>query len=285
LADKIFVSNRDKKFKAESQIVLSLFHGIDLFGRGFEKENFCVVRAGEIDLGFDCRDLHLPPGRFDGIIAGTPCQQFSIANRTRRHQKDNLNCVCPGCQMLKEFTRLITEAQPEWFILENVPQVPNVIIPGYKIQRFDLNAKECGLKQNRLRHFQFGSLDGRQLILHRAESQTDFEPCAMASEGKRQTRRSITKFLQLQGLPEDLELPYFKKVQQYKVIGQGVPVPMARMIAKAIRDSSANHSSTANHRVCICNCGRIVTGKAKHANAACRKRMQLRRESAFQHNL
>lgn len=171
--------------RAESQLILSLFHGGDLLGRGFDAEGFCVVRAAEKELGFDIRDFHPVRNRFDGIIAGTPCQAFSVANRTRPH-KAHQNCECPGCEMLENFARCVTEANPNWFLLENVPQVPDLKIDGYFVQRFDLRANEFGLNQVRNRHFQFGSKDGLILEIERGRRITEnLQPCAMANEGKK----------------------------------------------------------------------------------------------------
>ncbi len=272
-------------------LVLSIFHGADLFGRGFEQEGFCVVRAGEIELGFDIRNFSPVKHKFDGIIAGTPCQDFSRARRSEPTGE--------GLEMLKQFARLVTEAAPEWFLLENVPTVPDIEIENYKIQRFDLNAKECGLKQNRLRHFQFGTTTGVQLWIERecaAESQ--FEPCCMASEGKKGKRRSFADFCELQGLPRDFKLPMLSIAKNYQVVGNGVAVPMARLIAKSIRRqitpdnhtfSLDNHTlncvstSEKNSRIvtlCICGCGRRITGRQKSANAACRKRLERKRKTA-----
>jgi DNA (cytosine-5)-methyltransferase 1 len=42
-----------------------------------------------------------------------------------------------------------------------------VDVPGYSVQRFDLRANECGLNQQRLRHFQFGSRRNMVLVLER----------------------------------------------------------------------------------------------------------------------
>ncbi len=274
-----FLYLKFQMIKAQSQLVLSLFHGIDIFGRAFDAEGFCVVRAAEIDLGFDIRDFHPVKHRFDGIIAGSPCQPFSVANRTRSH-KSKINCDCPGCQMLKEFSRSITEAQPKWFLLENVPQVPDVIIPGYKIQRFDLRANECGLKQIRLRHFQFGSLDEATLEIERGRRITDVEPAAMASDGKK-SRRSFTRLCELQGLPPDFELPYFKDSYKKHVIGNGVAFNVGRTVAKAIRDATCENSRDSSAKFCGCFCGRRITGKQKFATPACRKRMQYKRERAL----
>jgi DNA (cytosine-5)-methyltransferase 1 len=141
-------------------LVLSLFPGIDLLGRGFEAEGFCIVRGPDILWGGDIRTFNPPSERFDGVIGGSPCQDFS---KLRRNAPTG-----DGIAMLNEFCRVVAEAQPYWFLLENVPTVPNITIPGYAIQRLDLRASECGAQQSRLRHFQFGSRDGRVLVPSRA---------------------------------------------------------------------------------------------------------------------
>ncbi len=263
------MTTRLKTSRAESQLILSLFHGIDLFGRGFEAEGFCVVRAAEKILNFPVEDLHLPRRKFNGIIAGSPCQDFSTARRTAP--------TGDGERLLKEFSRLVLEAAPDWFLLENVPGVPDVIISGYQIQRFNLNAKECGIRQNRLRCFQFGSRAGKVLIIERQPPPPDVEPCCMASEGKDQNRRSFSKFCELQGLPKDFSLPSFKLSAKYEAVGNGVPVGMAQTIAKAVKEALLRKSIVT---LCACFCGRRVTGRQKLATAACRKRMQRNREAS-----
>ncbi len=223
--------------------VLSLFHGIDIFGRGFESEGFCVVRAGEFELGFDVRGLHLPSGKFDGVIAGTPCQQYSTVNRKRRHQKVNPNCGCYGCQMLKEFCRLIDESQPSWFLLENVPAVPDIHVVNYSIQRFDLRASECGLPQERLRHFQFGSLNNTKLIIDRQPRITTTQPTVLSSD--KETDRPFSERCVLQGLPSDFlaNSTIFTKKGKSKLLANSVAFPMAKTVAKAIREATAKHET------------------------------------------
>jgi hypothetical protein len=54
-----------------NDLVLSLFPGIDLLGRGFEAENFCVVRGPDILWGGDIRSFHVPAGRFDIVTSET----------------------------------------------------------------------------------------------------------------------------------------------------------------------------------------------------------------------
>lgn len=284
----------------ERGLVLSLFPGIDLLGRGFEAEGYCVLRGPDKIWGQAIETFHVPPRVFDGIIAGSPCQSFSLANRSR----DTSN----GDRSIAEFRRVVTEAQPHWWLLENVPTVPDVTVPGYTTQRFDMRASEVGLRQSRLRHFQFGSVDGSVVVRDRdvdlavtgSRRQNDrgssvgssaagrrrdslnsvtvrtviLEPCCMASEGKRKDRRSFREFCELQGLPPDFDLPGWSLVFKYRAVGNGVPVPLAQAIARAIQN---RYSLPADLRLCDCNCGRIVTGRRVLATDACRKRMERRR--------
>ncbi len=268
--------------QAHSQLVLSLFHGIDLFGRGFDRYGFTVCRAGEITLGFDVRDLHLPSEKFDGIIAGTPCQDFSNARRIAPTGK--------GIEMLGEFARLVKEARPSWFCLENVPQVPTIHIDGYSTQRIDLNANECGLNQNRLRHIQFGTIAPGQITLRRSPVIHDCEPCAMASEGRRQTKRTFPEFCRLQGLSGSFTLPSYTRRAKYEAVGNGVALPMAERIAEAIAELSLDHSHfrpdnshIEKPNLCACSCGRRLTGKQKTATARCRKWLELDRKGKIRH--
>src|ERR1044071_7936151 len=141
-------------------LILSLFPGIDLFGRGFELEGFCVVRGPDLLWGQDIRAFNPPCKTFEGVIGGSPCQDFS---RLRRNAPTGY-----GLEMLGEFVRCVAAAAPDWFILENVPGVPDVAVAGYQVQRFNLTAKERGIPQSRLRAFQFGSRDGKPLVIARS---------------------------------------------------------------------------------------------------------------------
>lgn len=261
-------------------LVLSLFHGLDLFGRGFEQEKFFVVRAAEKILGFDAADFHPPKGKFDGIIGGSPCQSFSLANRNRTH-KNEVSCNCYGCKMLKEFCRIVTEAKPSWFVLENVSQVPDIAVDGYKIQRFNLNASECGMKQNRLRAFQFGSLSGLPLVVRRLPKIRETERCCIATEAQKDNRRTFADFCELQGLPRDFDLSHFSTRRKYELVGNAVPVPMARLVAKSIRDWTANQTAwNVTKKLCICGCGREIVTRRTLATDACKQRVKRNRDRA-----
>jgi DNA (cytosine-5)-methyltransferase 1 len=249
--------------------LLSLFPGIDLFGRGFEAEGFCVLRGPDILYGGDIRSFHAPRGVIQGVFGGPPCPDFSPA---RRNPPTGY-----GVEMLNEFRRLVTETEPQWYLVENSVRVPDVIVPGYKLQRFNLNAKECGAKQNRPRCFQFGSLDGKPLVIPRpTEGRGESQPCCMATEGTKTNRRNFSDFCEIQGLPRDFDLPGMSVAAKYRAVGNGVNVLVARVVARAI----ARRHVTPMTRLCECDCGRPVAGNQRLATPACRKRMQRKRDAA-----
>lgn len=254
-------------------LILSIFPGIDLLGRGFEAEGFCVVRGPDLLWGGDIRSFHVQSGRFDGMIGGSPCPDFSVARRTPPTGE--------GLEMLAEFVRVVGEAQPDWFLLENVPSVPDVHVEGYQVQRFGLRASECGGQQARLRHFQFGSLRGIVIQPARVRTGLSQQPACLATEGKRKDRRTWADFCELQGLPRDFDLPGYSIEAKYRAVGNGVPVMMAQTIACAIREAATapNARTFTNTRLCLCGCGDAVTGKQQSATPRCRKRLQKLRQS------
>jgi hypothetical protein len=142
------------------QLVLSLFPGIGLLDMAFELEGFCVVRGPDVLWGGDVRRFHPPRGKFDGVFGGPPCQAFSslvhlVRAGGREPRFGNL---------IPEFERCVVEAEPQWFLMENVRAAPEPAIPGYgcKSFLFDnswLPASEDGIfgsEQRRVRRITFG---------------------------------------------------------------------------------------------------------------------------------
>jgi DNA (cytosine-5)-methyltransferase 1 len=115
--------------------------------------------------------------------------------------------------------------------MENVPRVPSLQVLGYTCQRIDVTASEFGLRQRRLRHFQFGSRHALMFVLPRGVTPVEpVEQAAMASEGKRRKRRGWAEFCALQGVPP-LALPGMRLADRYKAVGNAVPLPVARAFA------------------------------------------------------
>lgn len=234
-----------------SQLVLSLFPGIGLLDMAFEEEGFCVVRGPDLLWGGDVRRFHPPPGRFDGIIGGPPCQAFSSASGGTS-TADNL---------IPEFERVVAEAQPEWFVMENVPQAPTPRVTGFAVFPQVLNNRWLGAEQNRLRRFTFGT--GSLVVARRAwdlspdcvalespskagcftANGTQWEPGVDTKRGRLRGRsRSVRTWaeakrgLRLQGLAEDhLDHCPLTAEGAIRVIGNGVPLPMGRAVARAVK--------------------------------------------------
>jgi len=244
------------------ELVLSLFPGIDLLGRAFSAHGFCVVKGPDLIWDEDQRDFHAPAGKFDGIIAGPPCQNYSDANRFRDATK--------GDETLQLVLQAIAESQPEWFVIENVRNVPDVVVEGYHVQRLDLIDTECGGKQTRLRHIQFGSRCGDKIRPTRTKPARRVTPtltCRPRSQHDRHSRR-----LELQSAPK-LFLRNLTRTAKYAAIGNAVPWTMGTTLARAVAARSQPLPTD-----CPCQCGRS-TPKGTAASAACRKRLQRRRQN------
>lgn len=138
-------------------LLLSIFPGVDLLGAAFEEvwPEACVVRGPDPIFGGDIRAFHPPAGAFAGVFGGPPCQSFSpLANlvRAKGHEPRFGN-------LIPEFERVVAEAEPLWFLMEEVPQAPIANVPGYAIHAFKLCNSSLdagdglGLEQERLRMF------------------------------------------------------------------------------------------------------------------------------------
>lgn len=244
-------------------LVLSLFPGVDLLGRAFTSCGFCVVLGP--DLLWDARveQFHVPSHKFDGVIGGPPCTEYSDANRNRDTEE--------GDRLVREFLRVVWEAKPTWFLMENVRNVPDVQLDHYFVQRIDMDDRDFGGRQSRLRHIQFGHINNvllRPVRTARSRPVTAVPTVTTApcGPGDRHCRR-----LCKQGFGS-LPLRSLTPGARRRVIGNGVPFSIGESLARAIALAGPVTDSD-----CVCRCGRRVTPPARHATAACRKRMERRR--------
>lgn len=228
-------------------LVLSLFPGIGLLDMAFEEEGFCVVRGPDLLWGGDIRRFHPPAGVFDGVIGGPPCQAFSPLAQASRMGLQPL-----AENMIPEFCRVVEEAAPTWFLMENVVASPEPTTTSYDVVRHVLNNRWVGADQNRLRVFWFGHREqpvALQPDLVALESM-DVAPCVTANGtqwergkgkygGRSRSDRSVKAlkdYTRWQGLPDDFlaDAP-LTVAGKVRVIGNGVPLPMGRAIAKAVK--------------------------------------------------
>ncbi len=252
------------------QLVLSLCSGIGLLDRAFKEAGFCVVSAGDIILGshHDIRDFAAPKGRFDGIIGGTPCPDFSLLKRGRPVLEESY-----GFEMLMEFKRVVLECDPTWWLLENVSGVPNVQIDGYSHQRLDIN-QAWYENVTRLRHIQFGHKENKYLQIERGVTTSgQKQSCALANDN-----RSFKELCKLQGLEDDFDLPSFNVNGKKRAVGNGVPLSIGRVLASAVTALQQNLVTQQDKKICSCGCGRIVTHRGYFYDFSCRKRFQRKKD-------
>lgn len=222
-------------------VVLSLFPGIGLLDRGFELEGYTVVRGPDPLWGGDITRFHVPERLFTGVIGGPPCQTFSkLAWLVRGNGYETR-----FGNLIPEFERVVAEAQPDWFVMENVPEAPSASVPGYIVYEYLLNNRwftdtnGSGASQDRTRLFSFGARDGRRLTFDIAL--TSSKPARAVLGGHAggiiaDYHYEIEEACTLQGLPLDYcaHMP-FTKAAKLQALANGVPIPMGRAVARAVR--------------------------------------------------
>lgn len=246
-----------------SPLVLSLFPGIGMLDMAFEAEGFTVVRGPDELWGGDVHRFHAPRGKFSGVIGGPPCQahvRYAALNRSIGNKV--------AADLIPEFVRVVLEANPDWFLMENSTNAPTVEVPGFQVQVIKLTSALFGLEQDRKRKFQFGSRHGLRIKVEvpALSVPEKLEKACLASEGASGSiynrrvdgeqksfympRRAWPRFLELQGLPPDfLEDAPFTQQGKYLVVGNGVPIPMGRAIARAVyaENTVFNENGSSNH--------------------------------------
>ncbi len=266
-------------------LVLSLFTGAGLLDQAFREAGFCVVSAGDIIYGQDIREFKTSKGHFVGVIGGSPCQDYSGLKRNKGVYSD---------KMIKEYVRIVKETSPDWWLLENVAGVPDVTIDGYKRQRIDINQGWYS-DVSRLRHIQFGRKAGNMLDIPRGKMNEINYSCALASDD-----RPFAELLHLQGLPPDYDLPDFTVSGKKKMIGNGVPLVIGRVLAQEVAYVTGPGDKNVTDRgkkvvtgwyqknvtdpgakavtYCKCGCLRSLTGRKQYFDSSCRKRAERNRK-------
>jgi DNA (cytosine-5)-methyltransferase 1 len=239
-------------------LVLSLFPGIGLLDMAFEEAGFCVVRGPDLLWGGDVRKFHPPAGRFDGVIGGPPCQAFS---QLRFIVEANGFETAPN--LIPEYERVVSEAAPAWFLMENVPAAPVPSVVGYHVHIELIRDLWVGGEAERLRRFSFGTRDGaplriQTLALHAIDGEPavtcDLRRRPVRPGGSRKPKESggrtsslnrgggaetLERMLELQGLPSDFFPPDapLTSTGKKRMIGNGVPLAMGRAVAAAVARS------------------------------------------------
>jgi DNA (cytosine-5)-methyltransferase 1 len=186
---------------------IDLFAGIGGFRKGFEDAGFDCVFTSEMNKA--CQEVYeanfgdkpsgditkIEPSNipdFDILLAGFPCQPFSISGKKMGFEDTRGTLFFDVC-------RIIEEKQPSVVVLENVKHLIHhdkkrtfstilkaLSALGYNVTHKILNAKDFGLPQNRERifivgtkkhYFDFGKLRKKKKVILRdfLDEEGDFE--------------------------------------------------------------------------------------------------------------
>lgn len=193
------------------------------------------MRGPDVLWGGDIRRFHPPTGVFAGVIGGPPCKGESKLAR--------LNGT-PGKSMRHEFMRVANAAQPKWYVMEAV-KVHDDLLVGYPNVPSGfvtkLSNRWLGEVQSRTRYFHSNVFLRDHIDVALFEN-TEYRYAVLAGHGgKRGTvtrgmaSYTLTESIHLQGLPDDFSLPGFTVQAAREAIGNGVPLPMGRAIARAVK--------------------------------------------------
>jgi DNA (cytosine-5)-methyltransferase 1 len=214
-----------------NDLVLSIFPGIGLLDRAFESEGFCVVRGPDLFWGGNIHQFHPPVGKFDGVIGGPPCKGDSKLSRFNGD---------PGVDLRREFARCVRRSKPSWWLMEAVAQHDDLGLGEQFITT--LSPRWLGHEQSRVRHFH-SNLDLRRHVETAALEPVEYAYAVRAANRagakgtvkNRMATYTWPEMLRLQGLPDDFALPLLSARGRQEAIGNGVPIPVGRAIAQAVK--------------------------------------------------
>lgn len=222
----------------DSPLVLSVFPGLGLLDRGFELEAFTVVRGPDYIWGGDIRRFRMPAGVFRGLLGGPPCQAHSNA-------KEILN-TSTAVDLIPEFVRLYREGRPDFVVMENVlgavghPDIPR------EWTHCVLRDWDCGGLTSRTRAFwtwpflvmEPGRRPGNPSLSVLASTAKKGHSQYTADKRFLPGNLPISEYERLQGaegMTAGMMAAGSSKYFAVHTLGNGVPIPMGRYIARAVR--------------------------------------------------
>lgn len=214
--------------------VLSVYPGLDLLGREFERSGYVIFRGPDLLWGGDSRDFHVLPGIFEGVIGGPPCQWNSQLAKLGNVRAEDLT---------HDFLRIVDEAQPKWAVMENVRGLLSSGIMPTDWSAIKLRDWDCGGMTFRTRIFW---ICPPTLILVPAKrpGKPEYSVLAFSWKGhdsvnkkmRLQSNLTIKKAAELQGYPELVKaLEPLGRRYAISLLGNGVPKSMGKYIAEAIK--------------------------------------------------
>ena len=236
-------------------LALSLFPGLGAMDLAFQETGWCVLRGPDVVWQGDVVGWHVPAGHFDGVFGGPPCQEFSLLQAINDAKQEETEKAFGN--LIPEFERIVFEAQPAWYLMENVMSAPLPSVDGYQAFPTSIKDSDVGGHTIRERRFTLGLKDWPNLYspwalikydpssrqelaithdLRVLDDGTVVNSADRVPAGSQRHRMPPEDMLELQGLPRDYldESPYTQIAKRY-LIGNAVPLAMGRAVAGVVR--------------------------------------------------
>jgi len=217
--------------------VIDLFSGVGGLSLGAARAGFAVCGAVDIDpkaneahkinfpntlhletdiselTGLALRQaLHLNGKSIAGVIGGPPCQGFSLIGRRDKDDVRNRSFV--------DFFRIVSEALPKFFLVENVPGIMQDKFKGLREEAFSLiDAKYVILDPLRLSANHYGAATTRTRVFFFGYLSDAFDPLTNDSFAPPRNVDSVRVKDALRGLPTSIDPGWQKEEQGWQVVG------------------------------------------------------------------
>jgi len=145
-------------------------HSVETYKYNSPNQNVLCEDIRNLNANDIIQSNGIEKGNLFALIGGPPCQGFSPSNRQTRNWNNPLN------HLYRDYLRFLNAAQPQWFVLENVPDFTSfhngrivrtveryAHLCGYKTKRYLLDASDFGVPQKRLRFVLIGNRIGAEL--------------------------------------------------------------------------------------------------------------------------
>ena len=139
-------------------------HSVATYKHNSSNQNVLCEDIRRLDASKTLQAYGIEKNDLFALVGGPPCQGFSSSNQKTRNWNN------PNNQLYRDYLRFLKAANPQWFVLENVPDFTSfhngrVIRTieryarwlGYDTKRYLLNASDFGVPQRRMRFVLIGN--------------------------------------------------------------------------------------------------------------------------------
>ena len=221
----------------ETQVIIDLFSGVGGLSLGSARAGFVVRGAVDNDpkanhahkvnfpntvhlnadianiTGTELTDRLFCNGEsIVGIVGGPPCQGFSAIGRRDKDDTRNMSFV--------QFFRIVSEVQPKFFLVENVPGIMQDMYDGIREQAFSfVEGKYAILPEMHLSANEYGAATTRKRIFFFGYLTDDMDPMTIDKFDPPSDTEIVHVKDALCGLPPRIDPDWQNEEKSWQVVG------------------------------------------------------------------